>query len=398
MKPSTANRDNNQLEMVDAKPSVVELQSSKVDENKIAAVGGPKENFDRTTVKCENKKSDSVEDCLSAQLTGSIQISCIEPTCHIGYLAYNNDLKVGDTYQGKNMPLIRRAISLPESADLDNNSEYVMVNVLTGMIQYYDIDDIRQQMISSVIGISVLVLTEQCISGKCEDARHGVLNSRHLKQSCFVAAEIQSGLCVALYEEFDVRFKKKLDKSNSAKGYHALVVPTEAMTLDEFVSRFASRNNWSLCRFAAGSGQEVEDVVSELSPFYKIALTGVDVALGKLIKILNTFGKKLNGSTRRLANAIRATIVSTKPNRWDAFIENRSIASGINVLLHHLSVSLKPLEHVSALILIESLQDSLNSRYGFQDEYEVVNLADRVNKALILPELASLPLSGAVHD
>jgi hypothetical protein len=59
------------------------------------------------------------------------------------------------------------------------------------------------------------------------------------------------------------------------------------------------------------------------------------------------------------------------------------IASGINVLLHHLSSSLDPHKHVSSAILIESLQDSLNSKYEFQDEWEVVNITQRVNNAIL---------------
>jgi hypothetical protein len=88
-----------------------------------------------------------------------------------------------------------------------------------------------------------------------------------------------------------------------------------------------------LCHFAAG-GEAEEDIVIKENPFDMIVLTaGVDTMLGKLIKVLNAFGGKIGGSARRLANAIRTVIVSTKPSRWDALIESMSIARGINVIL-----------------------------------------------------------------
>lgn len=61
------------------------------------------------------------------------------------------------------------------------------------------------------------------------------------------------------------------------------------------------------------------------------------------------------------------------------------VASDINILLHHLSSTLDHHKHVSSAILVESLQDSLNLKYGFQDEWEVINIKQRVNDAMLLP-------------
>jgi hypothetical protein len=65
------------------------------------------------------------------------------------------------------------------------------------------------------------------------------------------------------------------------------------------------------------------------------------------------------------------------------------IASGVYILLHHLISTIDPHKKVSTAILIESLQDSLNAKYGFEDEWEVVKIAARVNTTLLLPSLAA---------
>jgi hypothetical protein len=174
---------------------------------------------------------------LSTQFASAIQIDVIDNPTTIGRPRYYNDLVVGNTFQGRDIPHIHRAVSLPESREsLVEHSEYVMVNKITGMLQYYDADEISSQ-IASILGISVLVLREYSFSGVGEDVRHGVLHSSHLGQPCFVAPSLEDGLCLALYEEFKLRC-----------GYHALVVPVEAMTLDDFIARFGRRENWSICR------------------------------------------------------------------------------------------------------------------------------------------------------
>ena len=137
---------------------------------------------------------------------------------------------------------------------------------------------------------------------------------------------------------------------------------------------------------------EGEEIGTDDTHVDLIPLNGVDVAQGKLIKLLNAFGAKLSGSARRLANSTRSIIISSQPNNWDRFTENMVIASGINILLHHLCSTVDPHKNVSSAILIESLQDSLNAKYGFEDEWEVVNIAERVNNALLLPSLAALPV------
>jgi len=283
-------------------------------------------------------------------------------------------LNVGMIFQGESIPSFHRAISTPESCHLDENSEYVMVNKCTGMIQYYDASDIPDQ-IACVLGISVLILSEKSIS----NGRHGVLHSSHLGQPCFVASGLQEGLCLAVYEEFNLKFKK--NGSASGYGYHCLVVPVDAMTLDDFVSRFASRKYWQVCSFVAG-GQEGDEVEKDDDAFHQMSISGVDTSLGKLLKLLNAFGARLRGFPRRLADSIRSLIFSSQQKSWDDLTENMTIASCIYVLLHHFCRTLNPHKHVSSAILIESLQDSLNSKYGFQDEWEVVDVAERINKAI----------------
>jgi hypothetical protein len=133
--------------------------------------------------------------------------------------------------------VIFRIVSLPDSREsLDENSEYVMVNKITGMLQYYDAKDIPSQ-IASILGISVLVLREEslCLVGK--DVRHGVLHTAHVGQPCFVASRLEDGLCLALYAEHELRFNRK--GRGSGCGYHGLVVPVDAMTLDDFIARFS---------------------------------------------------------------------------------------------------------------------------------------------------------------
>lgn len=151
------------------------------------------------------------------------------------------------------------------------------------------------------------------------------------------------------------------------------------MTLADFTSRFLLACNRGICSFVAG-------VEAEGSHLVKLALTGVDTALGKLIKVLNAFSGSLSGSVRRLANTICSTITSTNAKNWNALICDMNIASGIYVLLHHLSITINSLKHVSTAILIESLQDSLNLKHGFEDEWEVVQLTERVNRALPTPQ------------
>lgn len=188
---------------------------------------------------------------------------------------------------------------------------------------------------------------------------------------------------------FNLKFKKK--GSVSGNGYHCLVVPVEAMTLDDFVSRFAYRKYWQVCSFVAGGQKDVE-VEKDDDAFHQMSISGVDTLLGKLLKLLNAFGARLRGSPRRLADSIRSLIVSSQQKSWDDLTENRTIASCINVLLHHFCRTLNPHKHVSSAILIESLQDSLNSKHGFQDEWEIVDVAERINKAILLPSFAELPV------
>jgi hypothetical protein len=187
---------------------------------------------------------------------------------------------------------------------------------------------------------------------------------------------------LTVYEKFKLRFKKK--GSGSGNSYHALVVPVEAMTLDEFVARFSFREYWQVCQFVAGSQEDEEIVGNDNNNVDLISLFGVDTALGKLIKLLNAFCANLKGSTRRVANTIRSFITSTQPKNWDEMTANKTMASNIHILLHHLCRTLDPHKHVSSAILIESLQDSLNLKFGFHEDWEIVDVAERINKAVLL--------------
>ena len=311
----------------------------------------------------------SVGSAMGPEGTKEVEALC-ESLTKATRLCDHFDLSIGATYQGENIPLFHRVISLPEPGNLDENSEYVMVNKCTGKVQHYDVSDILNN-IASIFGISVLILNEASIS----NVKHGVLHSSHLGQPCFVASGLQDGLCLTIYEELMLKFKKR--GSASGKGYHCLVVPVEAMTLDEFVSRFASRKYWQVCSYVAG-GQE--DNEKEKDEFDQMSLLGVDTSLGKLLKLMNAFGASLRGSPRRLVEIIRSRIVSRQQKNWDDLIENRTIATCIKVLLHHFCRTLDPHKHVSSSILNESLQDSLNLKYGFQDEWEIVDVAEHINK------------------
>ena len=282
-----------------------------------------------------------------------------------GNVTYCDVLNIGATFWGPYVPHMHRMMSLSTTRNLDKNSEYVMVNKRTGMLQYYDVEEIS--------------------------CNNDVPYTPHLGQSYCVASQLKNGLCLALYEHFVSKFKREVNIS-AIEGYHALVVPAEEMTLDDFVSRFCYRDN---CSFIAG-GDLAEATTSTITtttptttigtddnPAGQIPLAGVDTAVGKLIKLLNAYRGNFSGSTLRLANAIRAAIVSNPNSKsWDGLIANMTIASGINVLLHHLSSTVDPLQHVSSAILIESLQGSLNLKYGFQDEWEVVNVTERNSNAL----------------
>ena len=308
-----------------------------------------------------------------------------------GNVTYCDVLNIGATFWGPYVPHMHRMMSLSTTRNLDKNSEYVMVNKRTGMLQYYDVEEISCNNVGFVLGISMVILKENSINGVNQCARHDVPYTPHLGQSCCVASQLQNGLCLALYEHFVSKFKREVNIS-AIEGYHALVVPAEEMTLDDFVSRFCYRDN---CSFIAG-GDLAEATTSTITtttptttigtddnPAGQIPLAGVDNAVGKLIKLLNAYRGNFSGSTLRLANAIRAAIVSNPNSKsWDGLIANMTIASGINVLLHHLSSTVDPLQHVSSAILIESLQDSLNLKYGFQDEWEVVNVTERISNVL----------------
>lgn len=260
-----------------------------------------------------------------------------------------------------------------------------MVNKMTGMLQYYEADDISNQ-IDSILGVSVLILKEDSIKVAEDNARHGVLHSSHLGQPCFVSSRLHDGLCLAIYEELNVRFNKK--GSFSGRGYHALVVPVEAMTLEDFVTRCSYRDYWQVCRFVARS-QEEDEIGKDDNNVVQISLSGVDTKLGKLIKLLNAFCANLNGSACRIAKTIRSFITSTQPKSWNDLTENMTMASCVNILLNHFCRTLDPHKHVSSAILIEYLQDSLNSKFGFQEEWEVVDVAERMNNAVLLPSLAA---------
>ena len=180
--------------------------------------------------------SNDVELVLCTELN-AVQIT----TGNIHGLSYY-DLNIGDTYKGQYTPQFHRAISIPQSDDISEGSEYMMVNNDTQTILYYELNEISPSNLGTVLGISVLILTEECIKEIDGFARHAVLQSKFLGQPCFLGTRLPEGLGLVTFEKMGVRFNKK---KSSAMGYHGLVVPIEPMALDNFISRF-TQVNWAL--------------------------------------------------------------------------------------------------------------------------------------------------------
>lgn len=292
-------------------------------------------------------------------------------------------LIIGGTYQGQSVPQFHRAIPLPQSNDLYEYGEYTMVNNDTQTIQYYELNEISAANLGGVLGISVLILTEECIKENDSIVRHGVLQSLFLGQPCFLGTGLPEGLGLVVFEEIGPRFTKK---KCTAKGYHGLVVPIEPMTLDNFISRF-SQASWTVCQFvavAAGRGGPDEEV--ENHHISKIPLTDADVKLSKLIRLLNVFGEKLNGSAGRASNIIRSAVqtAAAQSQTFEALAANRDVAIAIHIFLHHLNITIDPLKKVDVAISIQSLQDSLNDLHRFDEEWTVVNIAKRVENSLLI--------------
>jgi hypothetical protein len=95
---------------------------------------------------------------------------------------------------------------------------------------------------------------------------------------------------------------------------------------------------------------------------------------------------------RRLTSSIQNVIVSAKSKSWNTLVENMNVASCIYVFLYLLSNTVDPLRHDSGGIFIESLQDLLDERYRFSDDWEVVGVTQRVRNALLLPIPACAPV------
>ena len=287
---------------------------------------------------------------------------------------FYNSLNAVSIFTRNSIPTIHRAISQTNGTQED--TEYVMENKHTKMIGYFD--NVNSNNFTEVLGISVLVLREGCIS---TTGRHAVLHSSHLGQACVYSSCLQDELGLVILEDSLTHFERK---KATASGYHALVYPTAEMTLDSFIERLSWRSNWQLCNLVAG-GEYVEDTdESDDDSFERIPLPGVDVPLSSLIKLLNSFQTSNKAAIRRLTSSIRHAIVSTKSKSWNTLVENMNVASCIYVVLHLLSITVDPLRHVSVGIFIESLQDLLDERYRFSDDWEVVNVTQRVNKALLL--------------
>lgn len=100
-----------------------------------------------------------------------------------------------------------------------------------------------------------------------------------------------------------------------------------------------------------------------------IDMSGVDINLGKLIKLINAF--KTSTSTCRLSLSLQRLISNLEPKTWHTLIQNTSVAFAVYVFLNELNSNLNPYISVTSSILIESLQDCLNEQFHFQDEWEV---------------------------
>lgn len=66
-------------------------------------------------------------------------------------------------------------------------------------------------------------------------------------------------------------------------------------------------------------------------------------------------------------------------------IENESLARSVYLVLFHLNKVMNALDHVSTSILIEALLDCLNRKYDYEDEWDVVDLTQRMNNPLVQP-------------
>jgi hypothetical protein len=229
---------------------------------------------------------------------------------------------------------IYRAVPLPQSeGDLIADAEYVMVNKLTRMLQCYCTDS------SPLLGISVLVLADETSDEVDEDAGGNVQHFSHFFAQTRSVPCHHCGLYLTLHEVLKQRFQTK--DGSSRIGCHAHVVPVKVMTLDELVSRVACCENCQICRFVEGCD------IKEESNIGKISLTGVDTAIGKLIKLLNAFSARLSGSTRRLASTISSIIVSAHSLIGSSQLTaDVGVASGINAFFHHLDSTMDPCKHV----------------------------------------------------
>ncbi len=119
-------------------------------------------------------------------------------------------------------------------------------------------------------------------------------------------------------------------------------------------------------------------------------MVGLDTNISKLAKLLNDFGRELDDSILRLAVVICRAIMSLEVKVWSSLVENEDIALSIYVFLHHLNDTVDPLKEDSA-IFVEYLLDDVEEMLQLRDEWEVVNIRDKINSTLYYWSLATEP-------
>ena len=303
----------------------------------------------------------------------------MQATGTIDGLSYYNGLEVGSSYSGAGLPIFHRAMAIPDLNTIHEHNEYVFVNRDTGIVKHYNTEEISQNT-AMLHGISVLVLNESSL----REETHGVLHSGHLGKPCFVSARLQDGLSLVVYEECGVRFNRKKSEPGRT-GYHGLVVSVVAMTVDDLIARFSFLPNWSVCRFIADGAINKINEDTENDIFPHTPLDGVDTPTGKLMKVLNVFGKSLTGSVRRHALGVRNVINDATEKTWNELTASDSFSCSAYLVLFYLNRTVSVSEHVGTTIMIETLMDSLDRKYGFEEEWDIINLSERINKSLLLP-------------
>jgi hypothetical protein len=279
----------------------------------------------------------------------------------------HDGLVIGQRISGNPIPVIHRAIGLPEAAILTEQNEYVFIENETEIVKTYTANE-------TPMGISCLVLSSDSLNN---DGKHGVLHSSRLGEDCFISNHLEDGRALYVLESLNLRFiKKKTDKSSS--GYHCLVFPTVSMTLTQFIQQSSNGNNWHVCHAVAGA--EDNDLGS--SDWENISENfTIDPGMVKLIRLLNSYACSLNGPTLGLANRIKSVIRESQS--FTQLINSEDLAFCIYAFLHHLNETLKN-ESVSSLIFVESLMDVIDSRYNISDKWTIVNITELVNKVFAI--------------